>query len=381
MDERSFDALLRRALMDANLERFREALDRANDAAPTFSTGYLRQRMRLLADPLGWARKTARPLWKKALQSAACVLLACTVTLGALMAVSPTVRAAVLNWLREISGSEVVYHASGGDALETPPSWRPTWLPEGWVMTDNRARQARSWWMFIAKDGEKRRLTCACFDPSQGDIGTIINGADAGRVRTTVTVQGYTADYYEGESDSLLVWEDSEGRLFWLKTGWWVDWPELERIAESMTFYDQAETAYEMTWAPEGYEELDRFETNGAVQLEWYREGEILTWQYVTDPLCPWELPEREPEAVTVNGLPAQYWGSQVPEDEAAGGDGTYYEMGDVTITVGTIYGTEESGVLAWTDPETNTAFRLTGNLGREDLFRMAESVTAKEIS
>lgn len=381
MDERTFDALLRRALMDANLERFREALDRANDAAPAFSTGYLRQRMCLLADPFGWVRMAARPLWKKALQSAACVLLACTVTLGALMAVSPTVRAAVLNWLREISGSEVVYRASGGDALETPPSWRPTWLPEGWVMTDNRAREARAWWMFVAKDGTKRRLTCACFDPSQGDIGTIINGADAGRVRTTATVQGYTADYYEGESDSLLVWEDSEGRLFWLKTGWWVDRPVLERIAESMTFYDQAETAYEMTWAPEGYEELDRFETNGAVQLEWYREGEILTWQYVTDPLCPWELPEREPEAVTVNGLPAQYWGSQVPEDEAAGGDGTYYEMGGVTITVGTIYNTEESGVLTWTDPETNTAFRLTGNLGREDLFRMAESVTAKEIS
>lgn len=379
MDERTFDIQLRLALMDANLERFREALDRAGE--PAFSARYLRQRMRLLADPLSWARKAARPLWKKALQSAACVLLACTLTLGALMAASPTVRAAVLNWLREISGSEVTYHASSRDALETPPSWRPAWLPEGWAMADNRARQARSWWTFVAKDGTKRRLTCACFDPSRGDIGTRINGADAGRVRTTVTVQGYAADYYEGESDSLLVWEDSEGRLFWLKTGWWVDWPELERIAESMTFYDQAQTACEMTWVPEGYEELDRFETNGAVQLEWYREGEILTWQYVTDPLCPWELPEREPEAVTVNGLPAQYWGSQVPEDEAAGGDGTYYEMGDVTITVGTIYSTEESGVLTWTDPETNTAFRLTGNLGREDLFRMAESVTAKEIS
>lgn len=379
MDERTFDIRLRLALMDANLERFREALDRAGE--PAFSARYLRQRMRLLADPLGWARKAARPLWKKALQSAACVLLACTLTLGALMAASPTVRAAVLNWLREISGSEVTYHASSGDALETPPSWRPTWLPEGWAMADNRARQARSWWTFVAKDGTKRRLTCACFDPSQGDIGTRINGADAGRVRTDAAVQGYAADYYEGESDSLLVWEDGDGRLFWLKTGWWVDRPELERIAESMTFYDQAQTAYEMTWVPEGYEELDRFETNGAVQLEWYREGEILTWQYVTDPLCPWELPEREPEAVTVNGLPAQYWGSQVPEDESADGNENDYEMGGATITVGTIYSTEESGVLTWIDPEPNTTFRLTGNLGREDLLRMAESVTAKEIS
>ena len=212
-------------------------------------------------------------------------------------------------------------------------------------------------------------------------LGDPVQAEDAGRVRTDAAVQGYAADYYEGESDSLLVWEDGDGRLFWLKTGWWVDRPELERIAESMTFYDQAQTAYEMTWVPEGYEELDRFETNGAVQLEWYREGEILTWQYVTDPLCPWELPEREPEAVTVNGLPAQYWGSQVPEDESADGNENDYEMGGATITVGTIYSTEESGVLTWIDPEANTTFRLTGNLGREDLLRMAESVTAKEIS
>lgn len=84
---------------------------------------------------------------------------------------------------------------------------------------------------------------------------------------------------------------------------------------------------------------------------------------------------------MTVNGLPAQYWGSQVPEDETADGNENDYEMGGATITVGTIYSTEESGVLTWTDPETNTAFRLTGNLGREDLFRMAESVTTKEIS
>lgn len=121
MDERTFDGLLRRALMDANLERFRDVLDGADGLDPAFSSRYLRQRMKLLADPFGWVGKTVRPLWKKVLRNAACLLLACTLALGALLAASPTVRAAVLNWLREIGGSLITYSApdrSRGPALQ-----------------------------------------------------------------------------------------------------------------------------------------------------------------------------------------------------------------------------------------------------------------------
>ena len=92
MDER----MLRHALMEANLERFRGVLDAAEE--PDWSHRYLRNRTRLLADPFGWAKRMARPVWKRAARTAACVLLACLVTLGGLMAVSPAVRAAVLGW-------------------------------------------------------------------------------------------------------------------------------------------------------------------------------------------------------------------------------------------------------------------------------------------
>ena len=83
MDER----MLRHALMEANLERFRDVLDAAEE--PDWSHRYLRNRTRLLADPFGWAKRMARPVWKRAARTAACVLLACLVTLGGLMAVSP----------------------------------------------------------------------------------------------------------------------------------------------------------------------------------------------------------------------------------------------------------------------------------------------------
>ena len=89
MDER----MLRLALMEANQERFREALEGA-DRDVAWSPRYLRQRARMLADPFGWAKRMARPVWKRAVRAAACAALVCLVTLGGLMAVSPTVRAA-----------------------------------------------------------------------------------------------------------------------------------------------------------------------------------------------------------------------------------------------------------------------------------------------
>lgn len=34
----------------------------------------------------------------------------------------------------------------------------------------------------------------------------------------------------------------------------------------------------------------------------WVRDGTTLTWQYVTDPICPFETPEGEPEEIDPAG-------------------------------------------------------------------------------
>ena len=60
MDEQ----MLRRALMEASLERFRDVLEGA-DRDWDWSPRYLRSRTRLLADPFGWAKRMARPVWKR----------------------------------------------------------------------------------------------------------------------------------------------------------------------------------------------------------------------------------------------------------------------------------------------------------------------------
>ena len=76
-----FDSSLRRALMDANLAQYERALRNADSA--DFSPAYLRERMRLLADPWGWmrrreltgSRRGRRLNWKVVAVTAALLLL------------------------------------------------------------------------------------------------------------------------------------------------------------------------------------------------------------------------------------------------------------------------------------------------------------------
>lgn len=56
-----FDILLRQGLMDANLEQYGRVLQSVEAREPDFSSRYLRERMRLLADPQGWERRHTRP--------------------------------------------------------------------------------------------------------------------------------------------------------------------------------------------------------------------------------------------------------------------------------------------------------------------------------
>lgn len=153
------------------------------------------------------------------------------------------------------------------------------------------------------------------------------------------------------------------------------------RIAESIAFYEGPDAAYGMGWVPPEYEPMYRDEVIGAAEETWTYDRTTLTWRYITDSICPLAVPDGEPEEVTVGGLTGWYWAGEEPEDSddsvTVNGEsvsGSTGIMGGVSITVsGT---SNQAGTLVWTDPETNTAFLLEGVLDRDDLLRMAESVT-----
>ena len=369
---KDYDSLLFRALIGANLLDYKANMDSAESAEYSFSPRYNRFRLQILANPFRWAKKKKRPMWQKIITNVACIILACSIALGGLMVVSPTVRAAVLNWLQEISGNRITYFSREDDSLAADrTSWRPTWLPEGWVVTDIYSRSSRSWWGFKDSNGSGASLTCACFAPSSADsMTTTIDTDDMDKAHTTVRILEYSADLYEGENDILLVWEDQDGYLFWM-SGWMIDHATIEQIANSMTYYQKDGIDYEVNWLPEGYELKSQYKSNGAVQNEWVKSGSVLTLQYITDPLCPWEESSREYELVDISGVQAKYWPNLVSDEEA------YLDSTESTqFTFKIDYGIEKTAVLTWEDPETNTIFRLRGVLSKEDILHIAEDIT-----
>ena len=131
MTDRELDRMMQHVLLDA----IKRDCEKETDDVPAFkpTRHYQRQIAAMLSDPLKWAQKRARPLWKNVVQKAAVILLVFSLSLGSLMAVSPTVRAAVVRWVTEWYETHIVYRYSGEQITGEMPQYEITDLPEGYA--------------------------------------------------------------------------------------------------------------------------------------------------------------------------------------------------------------------------------------------------------
>ena len=90
----------------------------------------------MLKNPLGWAMKRSQPLWKNVLRRVAVAVLVITVGFGSVMAVSPTVRAAVIRWVIEWYETYIDYQHVGEELDEKMPHYDITGLGNDYVETD-----------------------------------------------------------------------------------------------------------------------------------------------------------------------------------------------------------------------------------------------------
>lgn len=90
----------------------------------------------MLKNPLGWAKKRSQPLWKNVLRRVAVAVLVITVGFGSVMAVSPTVRAAVIRWVIEWYETYIDYQHVGEELDEKMPHYDITGLGNDYVETD-----------------------------------------------------------------------------------------------------------------------------------------------------------------------------------------------------------------------------------------------------
>ena len=234
MTDQELDTLMRRVLLDSLKLDAESAASGELAFEPT--PRYQRQMAEMVKDPLKWERRRARPLWKNVAQKAAVILLVFSLSLGSLMAVSPTVRAAVVRWVTEWYETHVVYRFSGEQLSGEMPQYEITDLPEGYV-EDERV----DWPTYIsiiyrkANDENAPWIYLRYVYMQQGTVNNIgTEGADI----IPVTVNGIEGQLYlarnPDESDSTITWIDPDKNIAFVVDAS-LDADSILHIAESVS--------------------------------------------------------------------------------------------------------------------------------------------------
>lgn len=152
MTDQELDTLMRRVLLDS----LKLDWDERKKPQPPFvaSLRYQREVRYMLADPLAWAQKREKPVWKRVVQRVAVILLVILLGFSGLMASSPTVRAAVLQWVTEWYETHIIYRYAGAAITGTLPQYEITELPEGYVEAENERIERQNYVSIVYQDSE-----------------------------------------------------------------------------------------------------------------------------------------------------------------------------------------------------------------------------------
>ncbi len=160
-----------------------------------------------------------RQIWYTVIRYAAIIVLAATLSLGAVMAASPTARAAVLKWTRELVEGNMVYHFYKEAPEETLPLYGLGWIPEGFEETSVYYNDSFYRAMYSNAETGKSFV----FEYSYMNIGTVqtVTSGDEASIEQT-KVNGMPADFYrlrKAKDISVLLIFDEENDIYFSITG------------------------------------------------------------------------------------------------------------------------------------------------------------------
>lgn len=209
MTDQELDTLMRRVLLDS-LKLDAESTA-SGELAFEPTPRYQRQIAAMLSDPLKWAQKRARPLWKNVAQKAAVILLVFSLSLGSLMAVSPTVRAAVVRWVTEWYETHIVYRYSGEDISGEMPQYEISGLPQDYTEIIRDVYEASVSVVYESPSGDM-----ICFDYTymqQGAANIIAPGDDEILDVTVNGIQGQFFLPHDPADAKTITWIDADSNL------------------------------------------------------------------------------------------------------------------------------------------------------------------------
>ena len=227
---KEFDDLLRSALLEAQSEAWNSTIE----IGPELNWTPTRQKTmdRLYRDPFGYGKRRVRPLWRRAMgraaQIAACLLLAGALT----FAFSPEARAWGIRLLRQWFPTYTDYIFApgerGGAAI-----WRPTYLPEGYTLTDAfEVVLGVGDLTYLDENGDR-----LYFSYQAALIGAGFSIDNEHSDLTTAQVNGSSADLYISNTEGWphhLIWSTPDEQAAFHLMAYDLSTEELIRMAESV---------------------------------------------------------------------------------------------------------------------------------------------------
>ena len=209
MTDQELDTLMRRVLLDS-LKLDAESTA-SGELAFEPTPRYQRQMAAMLKDPLKWGRRRARPLWKNVAQKAAVILLVFSLSLGSLMAVCPTVRAAVVRWVTEWYETHVVYRFSGEQLSGEMPQYEISGLPQDYTEIIRDVYEASVSVVYESPSGD---MICFDYTHMQQGAANIIAPGDDEIIDVTVNgIQGQLFLPHNSENAKTITWIDADSNL------------------------------------------------------------------------------------------------------------------------------------------------------------------------
>lgn len=172
-----------------------------------FSDNFLAKMEKLLH------RQKQRQAWHKMMRFAAAIIITVTIAFGTVMATSPTARAAVVQWAREIYENSVIYRFFSETTEDTLPLYRLDWIPEGFEETDVFYNDIRYKALYLNDEtGQGFVFEYYYMDDSTAPM--VIPGD--GCVLEQTKINGNPADYYQesdGADTNILMVFDEENNI------------------------------------------------------------------------------------------------------------------------------------------------------------------------
>ena len=211
MTDQELDTLMRRVLVDS-LKLDAESTA-SGELAFEPTPRYQRQMAAMVKDPLKWERRRARPLWKNVVQKIAVILLVFSLSLGSLMAVSPTVRAAVVRWVTEWYETHVVYRFSGEQLSGEMPQYEITNLPEGYAEDVSKRIEWPEYISFTYHNSNEENDQGIIFDYTYMSQGGMADFVTEDSETISVTVNGMKGQLFLAKD-----WKNTRSTLTWIDT-------------------------------------------------------------------------------------------------------------------------------------------------------------------